>query len=234
MYLNYIDIAIVALFLILTFEGYKRGFLISLLEFIRFTLGIPLCFSLSNSMALPVYNSYVRQKALDSIRENVTNTANVDEITKNIDSAISDLPSFLTSNIDTSFLHISSEDVAQAVLVNVFEPILIAIVKTVIFILVFFLFFLATKILIRLASRSRRHHMDRQHKSALTRVNSAFGAIFGFLKSFVVVLAVTSALMFVLNFEEITFKQEFITQISDSYFLPLIDKINPLNYLIGG
>jgi uncharacterized membrane protein required for colicin V production len=234
MSINYFDIAIVVIFLLFTYVGYRRGFFISLLGFLRYTIGIPLCFGLSNSLSTPVYENYVRQKALESISQNVANTTNIDEVSSNLQSSINDLPPFLTSNVDTSFLNVTSDDVAEAILVNVFEPLLISIVKLVIFVLTFILFFGATRIIMSIINRARRKRVHKKQKSIITKADSLFGCVFGFLKSFVIVLAIASILMYILNLNDIVFKDSVISQIQNSKLISVVNEFNPLNYLFGG
>lgn len=234
MNINYIDIIIVFFMIINIVEGYKRGIFLSLIEFVRYIIGIPLCLGLAESLSMPLYENYFRQRALQSINQQITNTADIGEITSNISEALSNIPAFFTANIDTSFLNTSTEDISQAILVNVFEPIIIFAIKAGLFIISAIIFFTATKILVRIIKKSRRKKMQGKNKSKLTAINSIFGSIFGFLNSVVVVLVIVSVLKLVSDMGVLGFNEGLNEQLSNSLIINWLGELNPLDYLIGG
>lgn len=233
---NYIDVALVAVFLIFTFVGYKRGLLITLINFIRYAVGFFLCFYFSDSLTQPLYDNFVRERALERINSEIVTSSNLDEILANLKDYGEALPSFVSHGLNLDVLNISGDDIAQSLLTNIFEPIILAVIKGAVFAAVFIVFFLATGLIIHFVKKSgKKKEEKRGRQSALKRTDKIFGAVFGALKSFIVILAITSILMYILsldgNFIE---NNAFLAEASESRLLHLIDGINPFNAITEG
>lgn len=232
--MNYIDIAIVILMALFIFAGYQKGIIVSLLGLVRYVIGFPLCFIVSDTYALPVYNSLVRPRALEIINNEVTKGADgIDEIRKNIEGVLAELPPVLSNFVDLSSMKIDANDASQSILTNAFEAPLIAITKGIIFAIVFVVFFTITGLLLKIITKARKRKEDKHGKSLLSKTDRLVGAVFGFCKSFVTILAIASVLMYIQDLNT-GVGNEFFSQIESSRLLPIIDEINPINYLIGG
>lgn len=233
---NYIDIALTAVFLIFTFIGYKRGLLITVVNFIRYAVGFFLCFYFSDSLAQPVYDKFIRERALEAINSKIVTSANTDEIIANLQNFGSSLPDFVSEGLELKAFSISGDDIAESLLTNVFEPIILALTKGAVFVAVFLVFFLATGLIIYFVRKSsRRREEKRGKKSALKMTDKIFGALFGALKSLVLILAITSILMYILSLgDNIVQSNAFLTEASNSSLLNMIDSINPFNAITEG
>ncbi|MFR5876838.1 MAG: CvpA family protein [Eubacterium sp.] len=233
---NYIDIALAAIFLIFTFAGYKRGLFITLINFVRYALGFSLCFYLSDNLTQPVYDNFIRERMLEMINQKIATSANIDEILANLQNFASSLPDFISNGLSVESLSISNEEIAQSLLTNVFEPIILAVTKGAVFAAVFIVFFLSTGLIIHFIRKSSRRRDEKKgRKSTLKKTDKLFGALFGALKSFIVILAITSILMFVLEVSEnMAESNAFLTEVSNSRLLERIDTINPFNAITEG
>jgi hypothetical protein len=228
--------ALVAIFLIFTLIGYKRGFFFTVINFIRYALGFSLCFYFSNNLTQPIYDNYIKQRALETINEKIATSTNIDEVITNLQDFASSLPKFVTSSVNIDTLTVSSDDIAQSVLTNIFEPVILALTKGAIFIVVFLVFFIATGLIIHFVRKiSKRRTAKRGKKSVIKKTDKLFGTLFGMLKSFIVILAITSILMYILSLEgNIANSNSFLTEASNSQLLHLIDNINPFNAITEG
>ena len=235
--LNYVDLALAVLFILFAVNGYRKGILMTVVNFIRYSVGFFLCFYCSDNLAKPVYDSVVAPAALNTINQKITTSTNLDEVLGNLDKFINSLPSFAVKIFDVSSLNVpNTDDVSHVILDDVFAPILLALTKGAIFVAVFIVFFLATGLIISLVKRSRRKKSGKGKKaSPLKKADKIFGGIFGLLKSFVIMLAITSVLMYILNmFGDSAGTNTFLTQLKDSSLLRLLNEINPFNALTEG
>ena len=233
---NYIDIALAAIILIFIIIGWCRGLLINVINFIRYSAGLFLCFFASETASPMIYNSYVKPAALESINKNIVTSTNLDETLKNIQDIGNQLPEFLKSSVDFSKLNVSGDDIAQSILENYFEGILILLTKAAIFIAVFVLFFLITGIIILIfRKRSKKKEEKRGKKSAAKRFDQFLGAVLGIMKGALVVFAVSAVLMLILGiYEDEAQMSTFMKEVNSSQLLKLIDEINPFNAITGG
>ena len=232
---NYIDIALAAIILLFLILGWCRGLLINVINFIRWSAGLLLCFYASEALSQTVYNTYVKPAALESINKNIV-TSNLDETLKNIQDIGNKLPDFLKSSVDFTKLNVSGDDIAQSVLENYFEGILMFLTKAALFVAVFAIFFLITGIIILIVrKRSKRREERRGRKSAAKRFDQFLGAILGLLKGALVAFAITSVLMLILGlYEDEAQMSSFMKEVNNSQLLKLIDEINPFNAITGG
>lgn len=236
--INYIDIAILVVFLVSAYLGYKKGILISIVNIIRYAVGFSLCFFCSENLAVPMYERFLKAKALEYIETKIVNGSGVSDTLKNISDALESIPSFLVSNINIDAVSIpKGDDVSMYLLNNFAEPILVSISKAVIFVLVFVAFFLSTGLIIRLLQKSsKRHDKRRKEKDkpvpVTKKANRLLGAAFGVLKSAILVLAIASLLSFLEQF--VDEKSTFYTMLETSRVLGVLDSINPFNFLTEG
>ena len=229
---NYIDIILVAILLVFIIGGYCRGLFINIVNFIRWAIGLFLCFFLSENLSEPVYNSFVKPRAIEYINEKVVTSTNLDEVLKNIQQAANELPKALTGSVDFSKLSVSGDDIAKSILENYFEGVLMLMTKAVIFLAVFALFFLITGIIVLAIQRSRK---KRDGKSLIRKTDRFLGGVLGLLKGAIAVFAVSAVLMLVINlYDDEAQMSAFLKEVNSSQLLKLIDEINPFNAITGG
>ena len=233
---NYIDVALCAVFLIFLIIGYNRGLLINVVNFIRWAVGLFLCFFLSENLNALIYENFVKEKALDYINESIVTSNNLDEILSNLQSFGDKLPPPIAKAVDFSSLSVSSENISEEILNNIFEPVLLFLIKAAIFIAVFLAFFIITGIIILLVKKaSKRKEEKRGRKSSLKKVDKFLGALLGALKGALVVFAITSVLVLILDYaDDKTSLSSFMQEVQNSSLLKLIDEINPFNAITGG
>ena len=233
---NYIDIALAAVVLICVIVGYARGLFINVINFIRWAVGLLLCFFASENLSSVIYETYVKPRAIESINKNIVTSTNLDEILKNIQEIGNQLPKALSDSVDFAKLNLSGGDLANEILENYFEGILIFLTKAAIFIAIFVLFFLITGIIILVAKKSsKRKEEKRGHKSALKVFDRIMGAVVGILKGAIAVFAITSVLMIILDMYDDTAQMSaFMNEVNTSGLLKLLDDINPFNAITRG
>ena len=233
---NYIDIALVALLLIFIIVGYFRGLFINIANFIRWAVGMFLCFFLSENLSGYVYTNYVKPKAIEYIGEKIVTSTNLDEVLSNLQSFGEKLPPLISQNLDFSNLSVSGDDLAKSILENYFEGMLIIAVKAAIFIAVFILFFFITGLIIHIIQRRSRKREERRCKKSFVKKTDRFlGALFGALKGAIAVFAIVSVLMLLVDANDDAQQMSaFLKEVNTSGLLKLLDSINPFNAITGG
>lgn len=231
-YVNYIDIMLVAIFILFTVIGYAKGILLTIINFIRWSVGMFLCFYFSTNLAQPVYENSIKPKMLAEINSKVATTTNIDEVITNLQAYAKDLPPVLTKGVDFSTLTITNDDIANSILTTFFEGALLVFAKVLIFAIVFVVFFGATGLIIAIIKRMNKRKNGGE-KSPLRKADKFFGGIFGMLKATVIVLAVSSILICFVNLDGAS-SYPFIKTAESSQILQFIDEINPFNAITEG
>jgi len=233
---NYADLAIVLIFVIAAVIGFCRGLLINVINFIRISVGMFLCFFISSNASQPVYESFVKPRVMETINEKIVTSGNIDEIINNLNSVIASLPDYLAAQFNIKSVDLTAADMAQSILENVFEPVLLTLVKAALFIAVFLVFFIATGIIIHIAQRSaKKRDEKRGHETAAKKTDRVLGLLFGLMKAAVIVLALTSVLMYALSLKpELASGNVFWSSVSSSKLIEIINGINPFNAVTEG
>lgn len=233
---NYIDAVFIVIMLLMTVAGFFRGIFLTLVNFIRYSVGIFLCFFFADTFSQTVYDSYVKARLVHTIEQSIVNTSNADEIVANIQSTLEKVPDFLKNTVDVSSVNLSSKDLTNSILVNVFEPVALVLVKAAIFVATFLVFFIATGVLIHIIkSYNHKKDHDRDKKSPLRTADRIFGGVFGFLKSAVVVLAITSILMYILELGvDALNANPFFAEVKNSKLIEVFHSVNPFNAITEG
>ena len=231
MSLNNLDIALIVIILLGALLGYVRGILFSVLRFIRTCVGMFLCFYFSSYYTQPVYDSMVKPRLLSAINEKIVLSGNIDEIITNLNNYVNSLPSFIAANFNVSSLNISSNDIAESILTNVFEPIAIKFTRIILFIVIFIVFFAATGFILFIMKK--KYDKDRKDgkKSTLKKTDKAFGVIFGALRSLIIVFSLISIALLFANPEG---ESSFSIAVNNSVIINFLKNINPFNVITEG
>ena len=231
MELNNLDIALIVIILLGAIVGYIRGILFSVLRFLRTAVGMFLCFYFSSYYTQPVYNSLVKPRLLKAINEKIVLSGNIDEIISNLNNYVNSLPSFLAAKFNVSSLNISSNDIAQSILTNVFEPFAIKITRIILFLLIFIVFFAATGIILFIMKKKYDKDKKDGKKSTIKKTDKAFGVVFGALRSLIIVFSLISIALLFANPEG---DSSFSIAVNNSVIINFLKNVNPFNVITEG
>lgn len=134
---NYVDLIIVGILLIFGIVGQQRGLFITLVNFIRYVLGFSLCMFSTDRFSQPIYDNFLQERVQNIVNEKIVTSSNIDEIMANINNAVDSLPNYIKNSIDVSSLKLSSNNISQNITNELFEPVIIGILKVLIFICCF-------------------------------------------------------------------------------------------------
>ena len=227
MQINFIDLILIIIFAACVAGGYARGLVLSVISLAKYLVGIPLAFFAADELSRPVYDRFISEAALQKISEGITQSADIDSFTASVKEAVSQLPFGIGGSVDLSFLNgVSNESAANAVLVNVVEPIALAAVKIAVFVLALALFLVLVRIIVHFIKKlqSKKH-------APLRRTNKFFGAVFGILQG-VVALASLCAVIAFLRGSLFSGATQFAAQADSSLVVEFVNKINPLLSII--
>lgn len=233
--LNYVDVIIVGVLLLAFFVGYAKGILITLVNLIRYSVGLFLCMFVANGYYEMFYNSFVKERIVNKLSTQVVTSANIDEILANLNTTVNSLPSFVKKGIDITSLSFSSgDDIASIIAENVFQPIALVIVKVLLFVLTFVVFFGLTGLIIHgIRKRNSKKRSESRHKSKLKTVDRIFGGLFGLVKGALIVFIFVSAVGAISQIDSFRDNAFISTALNSSLYNYLLD-VNPFNLITEG
>ena len=213
--MNLVDLSLIVLIALTVFVGIKRGLLISLLSALRFIVSIPLSFFVGNNYNEIIYKNYIRQYVLKYVDDKLSQSNEINDFVQNLKSITSTF-SFLfkDKSLIKSINLVNTNTASVYITDNILCPIVQEIIKILLILLTFILFYVITGIILSLAKKIRE-----KKKLPLHKTNSFFGGVFGLVKS-------GAISKFILDI--ITVQNNFVTQLKGSVIIDFINKFNPL------
>lgn len=234
---NSVDLIIAGIFLFFTIVGIARGMFITIVNFIRYVFGFALCIFCSNRLAQPVYDSFVRDKLIDAVRNNVTNTKDINTVVTNLNNMLSSLPKELIATFGLDEISIKkSPDLAKIIVDDMLQPLALMLVKATIFIAVLVVFFLVTGIVIGLIKKHIKKKKSKSGKavrSFASYLDKILGGIFGAFKGAIVVFVLVSIITALLCTVDAS-NSQFLTKADNSIVYNTLVTYNPFNTITEG
>ena len=231
---NYVDLIIVGIFLFFGFVGLNKGIFITLINFIRYVVGLSACMISADRLPQPIYDNYLKERVVDAVNQKIVTSSNIDEIMDNFNSVINSLPNIVKNNIDLTSLKLSSNNISQNITNEVFEPVIIVFLKVIIFIVIFALFFGITGAVIsHIRRKNKNKRKESNKKSFVVFMDRLIGFLFGFLKGALVVFVFVSAVTSLLGVPNIAENQSLQTA-ANSQLYQLLLNYNPFNVITEG
>ena len=214
--MNLVDLTLVIFVALTVFVGIKRGFLISLLSALRFIIAVPLSLFVGNN-----YNVIIRY-ILEYVSKKLNDSIEITKFTENVKSFTNTFSFFVKDNSTVKSLsNINSNEAAVYITDNILCPIVQEIIKILLILLTFVLFYVITNIILSFAKKIRKEKELPFHKT-----NSFFGGVFGLVKSGAYLIVISAVCEFVLDI--MTTQNQFVTQLRSSVIIEYINKFNPL------
>ena len=231
---NYVDLIIVGIFLFFGFVGLNKGIFITLINFIRYVVGLSACMISADRLPQPIYDNYLKERVVDAVNQKIVTSSNIDEIMDNFNSVINSLPNIVKNNIDLTSLKLSSNNISQNITNEVFEPVIMVFLKVIIFIVVFALFFGITGAVIsHIRRKNKNKRKENNKKSFVVFIDRLIGFLFGILKGALVVFVFVSAVTSLLGVPNIADNQ-FLQTAANSQLYQLLLNYNPFNVITEG
>lgn len=220
--MNIVDLVLIVIVAVTVFVGIKRGFLISLLSALRFIVAVPLSLFVGNNYNVIIYKSVVRKYLLEYVSKKLSNSEEITKFNENVKSFANTF-SFLAKDNSAlkSLSNINSKEAAVYITDNILCPIVQEIIKILLILLTFVLFYVITGIILSFAKNMRE-----KKKLPLHKTNSFFGGVFGLIKSGAYLIVISALSKAVLDIA--TTQNKFITQLKGSVIIEYINKLNSL------
>ena len=220
--MSFIDLAFIIIAVIMVAVGARRGLIVSLLSTVRFIIGVPLSFYVSESYSRQVYDSFVKEIAYNKVAERLAESESVNSIISGVEEFTSSLPGLFSQSIDTSaFKGFSLDEISRRITDSIVEPIAVIIIKVLLFIITFLVFFLVAGLVILLIKKLRK-----RNKTPLKRTSTVLGGVLGLLKALTLLFALSTILSYICDI--IPQDNLFARQVNSSFVLNFINSYNPL------
>lgn len=155
--MNLVDLSLIVLIALTVFVGIKRGLLISLLSALRFIVSIPLSFFVGNNYNEIIYKNYIRQYVLKYVDDKLSQSNEINDFVQNLKSITSTF-SFLfkDKSLIKSINLVNTNTASVYITDNILCPIVQEIIKILLILLTFILFYVITGIILSLAKKIRK------------------------------------------------------------------------------
>lgn len=224
--MNYIDLLFAVIFLVMVFEGYIRGFAVSLLTLLRTAVSFPASFMISSFYSSDLYNAVGYRPIYDSLTAKIDESG-LESTINGINDFISGLPYGLSERLTPyfDFLNGSDEEIAAGLMSSVINPVAVTVTKGIVFILCLILFYIAFAVVIKYFKKKNENKDAPLHKT-----NRFLGAFFGLVKAVIFVLCASAVLYFICSVSD---KNTFVNEIETSLVYNHIKNWNPIiGYLL--
>lgn len=221
--MNFIDIILIVLALLTVIHGYSNGLIRSLISLLKYIIGLPVAFFVSDKYNIAVYNNFVREAAVQKVAEGISSSADLNAFSDSVKNAVGNLPFGMSGIIDLSFLdNATQENIAEKIVNGIVEPLALVVIKILLFVLTLSLFYLIIFVITKIFGKfEKSKHMP------LKKTNKVLGAVFGAAKAVAVLAVLSAVLLFVRDFIFASSQNEFVNQVDSSAVLEFINKNNP-------
>lgn len=221
MIINYVDLVLMVLTVLIIFVSTRRGILISLVSMLRVFLGVPFAFFVSGKYNELVYDSFIKSAVIRALQDKMSEKGGFDELLTSVKSTADSLPEIISQNLDLSALSsLSIKSAAEYIEQNIVRPIALLAVEIALFLALFIIIMIVTGIIIHLLEIR-----NKKDKTPLRKTDMILGGIFGALKSAVVVVALGTASAMLLDIVPKEYSANaFIVQLSGSRIISFINQ----------
>lgn len=196
-----VDIALLLLFIILVATAAKKGFALSLLEVAAMLLAAIAAFALSTPAAEYVYDNFAKEPITAAIEEHLPEDSAVQSYKEQASAVLEGLPEIVTryaakAGLDADTLakqlkesSTSGKQTAAELEKSAAHPIVVSVIKVLLFLLMFILFAVLLRMLAKYLSKVFK-------LPVLKTMNAALGAALGAVKGAMVVFILSVLLVF--------------------------------------
>lgn len=223
-----IDIILVAVFALFVYTAMKKGFMLSLLEFLAVIISFVLAYSLSPVVAEAAYDGFVEKQLVESVEEKIDENFSLEETGEQAEQLLDAIPDYMVIFAESFGISVndikhdlvkedlSNENLATELVENIAQPIAIGALTVVSFLILAVVLQIILKVLARLISGVFK-------LPVIGSANKILGAILGACKGIVVVIFICTVLTVVFSSGD----NEIADAVNDSLVINALDEINP-------
>ncbi len=224
-----IDIILVVIFAAFVFTAVKKGFVLSLLEFVAVILAFVLAYNFSPKVAEAAYDGFVKEATINAIETQIEENVSLTETSTQTQMLLESIPDYMVSVAD--FMGISvesikqdvanssftSENIATELVEKIAQPIILGTLTALSFVALAIVLLFVLKFLAKIIAKIFKLPL-------IKTVNKFLGGLLGACKGLAVVIFICTILTVFFASGD----NEFATAINDSIIVNLIDDFNPL------
>lgn len=225
--MNYIDIAFLVLVVIMIIVGAKRGFLVSMLNVLKYIVAVPVAYYASVSYNEPIYDRYLKEYAQKAVEEKLSNAQSLNEFINSLKERAEFLSSVFPDCSDLSNLDkLSGDNLSEYICIDIIRPLALIAVSIVVFLAVLVLILVVADIIIRIFKKHRKKSIEENSKGMLVLTNGLLGALFAIIKSVILLFVVCMLLEYAAGLAGS--ETSFYHLVESSRVIEFVNEYNPL------
>ncbi len=223
-----LDIILVIIFAAFVFTAVKKGFVLSLLEFVAVILAFVLAYTFSPKVAEFAYEGFVKEATIQAIEMQIDENVSLTETATQTQALIDSIPEYMVSfaefvgvsvddikeNVANSKL--TSENIATGLVEQVAQPIILGALTALSFVILAIVLLIALKFLAKIISKIFKLPI-------LKTFNKTLGGVLGAFKGLAVIIFICTILTVFFASGD----NELADAVNNSFVIDLVDKINP-------
>lgn len=223
-----LDLILVVIFAAFVFTAVKKGFVLSLLEFVAVILALVLAYSFSPKVAEAAYDGFVEESIIEVIETKIDENVSLTETATQTQVLLDAIPDFLITSAESMGVSIdsikseiadsdfTSENIATQLVQKIAKPIIIGALTAQAFILLAVIFIFVLKILAQFIAKIFKLPI-------LKTLNKSLGGVLGACKGLIVVIFICTILTVFFASGD----NELADAVNNSFVVDMVDKINP-------
>ncbi len=223
-----LDVILLTIFVAFVFTAAKKGFMLSLLELIAVIAALSLSYQFSPVVAQATYDNIVEKNLIETVEIQIDENLNISSSTEQAEVILGSLPDFMVDFASSVGIEIeevrtqissetfSAENLATELVTEVAQPIVVAALTAIFFLVLSALLMFALKWVAGLLSKVFKLPL-------IGTVNKALGGVLGACKGVMVIIFISTLLKLIFAGGE----SEFSAMVNSSYVVGLLDNINP-------
>lgn len=223
-----LDVILLTIFVAFVFTAAKKGFMLSLLELIAVIAALSLSYQFSPVVAQAAYDNIVEEKLIETVEKEIDENFNISSSTTQAEMVLESMPGFMVSFASSVGIELdevkakitsetfSAENLATELVEKIAQPIVVAALTAISFLLLSAVLMFALKWVAGLLSKIFKLPL-------LGTVNKALGGVLGACKGVMVIIFISTILKVLFAGGD----SEISTAVNGSYIVGLLDNINP-------
>lgn len=223
-----LDVILLTVFAAFIFTAAKKGFMLSLLELVAVIVALVLSYQFSPVVAQAAYDNIVEEKLVETVETQIDDNINISSSAEQAEVVLYSIPDFMVSfasslgidleDVQTKITSetFSTENLATELVDKIAQPIAVAALTLISFLLLSSILLFALKWVAGLLAKIFKLPL-------IGTVNKVLGGVLGACKGVMVTIFITTILKVLFSGGD----SEISTAVNGSYVVGLLDNINP-------
>ncbi|MBR5246965.1 MAG: CvpA family protein [Clostridia bacterium] len=223
-----LDIILVVIFAAFVFTAVKKGFVLSLLEFVAVILAFMLAYSFSPKVAEVAYDGFVKEATISAVETQIDEKLSLTETATQTQALMESIPDYMVSFAEFAGVSVddikenivnsefTSENIATELVEKVAQPIILGALTALSFVILAIVLMFVLKILAKIIAKIFKLPI-------LKTLNKTLGGVLGACRGLAVVIFICTILTVFFASGD----NELADAVNNSFVVDMVDKINP-------